>query len=169
MDYALAKLPEGLFGGRCVLSCLDFFSLMKTLYMFNSCFTSRFAAELCIKPWGEEFTDGCRGWGPLALILQYYWKFTSEINVVLLFFVAVSAEVCCDICLGVLLCRTGGADLLSCGHLGWGRGWDHRGELQQGLQVRRTSALPKVPNTKSVLNNDADKWSCEWSCIVSIL
>lgn len=47
-------------------------------------------------------------------------KYTSEINVVFLLCLAVSAEVHRDLCIGVLLRGAGGAHFLGCGHLGRG-------------------------------------------------
>lgn len=77
------------------------------------------------------------------------WKHTLEINSVFLLSFAVSAEVHCDLCLGVLLRHTGGFDFFSCGRLGWRRGRDHRGELQQELQVR--SAKPQKQSSMSLV------------------
>lgn len=83
--------------------------------------------------------NGSQGWRTLALFLQCSVKeqkihFSNQHCFPFSFF-TVSAEVYCDLCLGVLLRCPGGVDFLSCWHLGWRRGWDHWRKLQQGMQV----------------------------------
>nr|XP_057914820.1 inactive phospholipase D5-like isoform X2 [Doryrhamphus excisus] len=71
----------------------------------------------------------------------------------------VSAEVHRGLCPGVLLRRVGGFDLLGRGHLGRGRGWNHGGQLQQGLQfchaLLRVVLVENIPEDLSFPNNTA--------------
>lgn len=63
--------------------------------------------------------------GLVFTVVMRSGKHTVQINVVLLLSLAVSAEMHCDLCLGVLLRRAGGVDFLGGGHLGRGRRRDH--------------------------------------------